>query len=105
LCSFSDKTNSLIPRFWHSSSKIAKNSEPPSTCIALTGKGSLLSRVSRKGAAVLAKYHYTSSDTQSVNLAGNTLKTLCYNKGELRGYSAKLTTESKLNKKQAKASR
>ena len=36
------RTKSLISRLWHSSSKIASNSEPPSTCIALTGKGSLL---------------------------------------------------------------
>jgi len=47
------KTKSLIPHFWHSSSKIAPNSEPPSTCIALTGKGILISRASKKWAAVL----------------------------------------------------
>jgi hypothetical protein len=44
----------LIPHFCHSSSKIAENSEPPSTCIAFTVNGILPFIISSKLVAVFA---------------------------------------------------
>ena len=48
------RVKSRMPRCWHACSKPPWNSEPPSTWMALTGKGIRTCKASRKPAAVVA---------------------------------------------------